>query len=158
MSVLMLNLMLALVWAGLVGEISLRMLAFGFILGYALLWLLHPTGQRGHGYFLKFPRVLGFAVFYLYELVQANLMIAWDIVTPKPRFKPQIVDLPLDAETDLEITLLANLITMTPGTLSLDVSPDRKYLRIHAMYVDDADAFVKDLKETFEARVLDLLR
>jgi multicomponent Na+:H+ antiporter subunit E len=61
-------------------------------------------------------------------------------------------------ETNLEITLLANLITLTPGTLSLDVSDDRKVLYVHAMYLSDKQAFIDDIKNGFEKRLLEILR
>jgi multicomponent Na+:H+ antiporter subunit E len=68
------------------------------------------------------------------------------------------VAIPLDVETDVEITLLANLITLTPGTLSMDISDDRKVLYVHAMYVDDPEALRAEIKNGFERRVLEMLR
>jgi multicomponent Na+:H+ antiporter subunit E len=72
--------------------------------------------------------------------------------------KPGIVEVPLEAKTSLEITLLANLISLTPGTLSLDVSDDRKVLYVHAMYIDDKASFVKSIKNGFEKRLLAIMR
>jgi multicomponent Na+:H+ antiporter subunit E len=71
-----------------------------------------------------------------------------------------VVAIPLDAKSDIEITLLANLITLTPGTLSLDVSSDRSVLYIHVMYVDndDLDEVRRKIKSGFERRVLEVLR
>ena len=75
------------------------------------------------------------------------------------RATPGIIAVPLDAETDTEITILANLISLTPGTLSLLVSPDRRTLYVHAMYLDEGpDALRADLKQQMERRVLELLR
>jgi multicomponent Na+:H+ antiporter subunit E len=84
--------------------------------------------------------------------------MAYDVVTPGFHMRPAVVAVPLDVETDLEITLLANLITVTPGSFSLDVSDDRKVLYVHAMYVDDPDEYRREIKEGFERRVLELLR
>lgn len=72
--------------------------------------------------------------------------------------KPGIVKVPLDAKSDIEITLLANLISLTPGTLSLDVSNDRKVLYVHAMYISDKEKFINDIKQGFERRLLEILR
>ena len=69
-----------------------------------------------------------------------------------------IVAVPLDVETDGEITLLANLISLTPGSLCLDVSEDRKTLYVHVMFLDDVEECRRELKEGFERRVLELLR
>ncbi len=73
---------------------------------------------------------------------------------------PGVVAIPLDARTDAEITLLANLITLTPGSVSLDLSEDRRVLYVHAMYIvgGDVDAYRRSVKEGLERRVLELLR
>ena len=86
----------------------------------------------------------------------SSLRVAYDVLTPTLHMRPAIVAIPLDAETDLQITILANFITLTPGTLSLDVSPDRKTLYVHAMYVDDVDAFRREIKEELERRVIEV--
>jgi multicomponent Na+:H+ antiporter subunit E len=70
--------------------------------------------------------------------------------------RPAIVAIPLDLRGDLEITLLANLITLTPGTLSLDVSSDKRVLYVHSMYVTDIAAFRSEIKNGFEKRVKEL--
>jgi multicomponent Na+:H+ antiporter subunit E len=106
-----------------------------------------------------FPfRFLGFLLFYCKEVLVANIKVAWDVVTPGYLSKPGFIALPLDTRTDAEILLLSNLISMTPGTLSMDVSTDRKVLYIHAMYLDDAGALKVTLKNDFERRVIDLMR
>ena len=152
------NLILTLVWSGLLGGITLSNLVSGFVVSYFLLWLV-TRGQRGHdGYFGKLPRVLGFIGYYLWELVKSNAIIAYDVLTPTHHMKPGVIGIPIEAKTDLEITALANLITMTPGTLSLYISPDRKTLYVHAMYIHDPEELRRDIKENFEPRVLALLR
>jgi multicomponent Na+:H+ antiporter subunit E len=73
---------------------------------------------------------------------------------------PGVVAIPLDARTDAEIVLLANLITLTPGSVTLDLSEDRRVLYVHAMYIDggDVEAYVRSVKNGLERRVLELLR
>jgi multicomponent Na+:H+ antiporter subunit E len=73
---------------------------------------------------------------------------------------PGVIAIPLDARTDAEITLLANLITLTPGSVSLDLSEDRRVLYVHAMYIDggDVEAYRRSVKEGLERRVLELMR
>lgn len=106
----------------------------------------------------KIWRFASFIVFYTKEVVLSNVRVAYDVLTPSDHANPAIIAYPLDARTDMEILVLANLISMTPGTLSMDVSTDRKTLYIHAMFVDDVDALIKELKENFEGRVLALFR
>jgi multicomponent Na+:H+ antiporter subunit E len=109
---------------------------------------------------LRLWRIVLFAGFFLWELLLANLRVAYDVLTPPLHMRPGIVAIPLDVETDAEITLLANLITLTPGTLSLDISGDRKVLYIHAMYIDDGDieGVRRHIKRGFERRVMEVMR
>jgi multicomponent Na+:H+ antiporter subunit E len=106
----------------------------------------------------KILPTLSFLIFYLKEVLVANLRVAWDVLTPQDLSDPSIIALPLDAQTDFEILVVANLISMTPGTLSMDVSSDRQTLYIHAMFTGDVEVLKRELKENFEARVLRLLR
>jgi multicomponent Na+:H+ antiporter subunit E len=69
-----------------------------------------------------------------------------------------VIAVPLDARTDFEITSVANVITLTPGTLSIDVSADKRVLYIHAMYIDDVEAYRRQLKDRFERKLLEVLR
>jgi multicomponent Na+:H+ antiporter subunit E len=151
------NVLLALAWAGLTASFSLLNLALGFVLGYAALLLVRGA-VPSPGYFTKVGKVLSFVFFYLWELIQSNFRVAYDVITPTLHARPAVVAIPLDAETPAEITLLANLITMTPGTLSLDVSDDRKTLYVHAMYVDDPEVLRRSIKNGLERRVLELMR
>ncbi len=153
-----LNIILALVWAGLIGSINIVTLGSGFVLGYFVLFLVQKVMQKPSRYFSKLPAVVTFILFYLKEIIVSNIVIAYDILTPTHRMKPGVIAIPLDAKTDLEITMLANLITMTPGTLSVDVSTDHKVLYVHAMYIKDPDALRAEIKTNLEYRVLEILR
>lgn len=157
MSYFLSNLILALIWAAIGESFSLSALISGLVLGYLALWLLQPVIGPSK-YFGKIPGIASFGALYLWKLTQANLRVAFDVVTPRHYMKPGIIAVPLDATTDLEIALLSSLVTMTPGTLSMDVSPDRKRLYIHAMYAEDPEALKREIKEDFEKRVLEVLR
>jgi multicomponent Na+:H+ antiporter subunit E len=109
-------------------------------------------------FLLKLPRLLVFIAFYLRELVHASLRVAYDALTPTHHMRPAMLAIPLDAKTDLEILLLSNLISMTPGSVSIDVSTDRRVLYVHAMYASDPESVRRNIKSTLECRVLDLLR
>jgi multicomponent Na+:H+ antiporter subunit E len=151
------NLALALTWAALTGTITGGDLAVGFLIGYMTLWFAQPVVGRSN-YFRKVRQVSGFLLFFVAEVVKANLRVAYDVVTPTYYMRPGVLAVPLEAKTDEEITALANLITLTPGTLSLDVSSDRKVLYIHAMFMDDPDEVRREIKEGFERRLLEVLR
>lgn len=81
--------------------------------------------------------------------------MAIDVLTPRHRSRPAIIEVPLDVKSDTGILLVTNLISLTPGTLSLDVSEDRKTLLVHAMFADDPDALRKSLKDGMERWVID---
>ncbi len=157
MKSLLLNLLLALTWAAMTAEFSLRNLLVGFGLGFLV--LLAARRMLGDvGYFGKVRQAAGFVLFFLWELLLANFRVAYDVITPRLYMRPGVVAIPLDAKTDAEITLLANLITMTPGSLSLDVSDDRRVLYVHGMFVGDVEQFRRSIKDGLERRVLELLR
>lgn len=152
------NMLLALAWAALQGEFSLGSLVTGYVLGYLILLGL----VRGHvlatsPYIGRIHRVLGLAAFFLWELVRANVRLAVDVATPSYHMKPGIVAVPLDATRDSEILLLAMLINLTPGSVALDVSPDRKVMYVHVMYIDTPEAARDEIKDGFERRVLEVL-
>lgn len=89
---------------------------------------------------------LAFIPYYLKKLVQANTRVAYDVLTPTFYMKPGIIELPVEVESDHEILTLVNLITMSPGTLTIDLSDDRKKIYIYSMYVKDLDEFKKEIK------------
>jgi len=157
MSLLTVNLVLALCWAALVGSFTLVSLSTGFAVGYLSLLVARPL-FRGSPYFRRVWRVLRLVGLFLYELVVSSLRVVWDVVTPRHRSRPGIIAMPLAARSDAEILLVANLISLTPGTLSLDVSPDRRTLYVHAMFVDDPERLRRDLKEGMERAVLEAVR
>lgn len=151
------NLLLALVWMAMTGRFDLADFALGFAFGYVVLFLLQRVLGRSR-YFAKSVVLVRFAGFYAFEVVRANLRVALDVITPALRARPAVVAVPLDVRTDTEIALLANLITMTPGSLSVDVADDRSVIYVHAMFVDDPAALVHEIKDEYERRVLELLR
>ncbi|MGB7949431.1 MAG: Na+/H+ antiporter subunit E [Candidatus Binatia bacterium] len=153
------NILLALAWMGLTEDYSPQTLIVGFILGFFILFFVRRI-VGGPDYLVKVGQTLGLFLFTVWELILANLRVAYDVMTPRYFMRPGIVSIPLDARTDVEITLLANLITLTPGTLSLDVASDRSVLYIHVMYIDEDDLEVirRKIKTGFERRVLEILR
>lgn len=151
------NLLLSFIWLAITGTFTFQNFVFGFLLSFILMWLI-TTNRREEKYFSRGPKLIGFIFFFLYELVKANLQVAYDVITPTYYMEPGIIRIPLTAKTNLEITLLANLITLTPGTLSLDVSDDRKVLYVHAMYVKDKEEFIASIKNGFERKLLEILR
>ncbi|MEX2514218.1 MAG: Na+/H+ antiporter subunit E [Cyclobacteriaceae bacterium] len=151
------NLFLSFIWLALTGNFNFENFVFGFLLGFILMWLI-ATNRREDKYYYRAPKLIFFIFYFIYELIKANLQVAYEVVTPNLHMKPGIIQIPLTAKTNLEITLLANLISLTPGTLSLDVSNDREVLYVHAMYVSDKNKFIQSIKNGFEKKLLEILR
>jgi multicomponent Na+:H+ antiporter subunit E len=157
MSALLWNLLLALAWVAATGVFSFNNLIVGFILGFVALYVSRRV-VGSPGYFDKVGKVIGLLAFFVWELILANLRVAHDVLTPRHYMRPGVIAVPLEVMSDNEITMLSNLLTLTPGTLSLDVSADRKVLYVHAMYIDDVDEVRRKIKEGFERRILEVLR
>ena len=153
MNLFLMNLVLAVIWAALWGTVTLSQLTVGFFVGFGALWVCRPLFGEGDGYFKRSVRVARLALFFLYELLISSVRVAFDVITPEDKSNPAILEMPLDVESDFEILLVTNLISLTPGTLSLDVTPDRKTLIVHAMFADDPDAVIADLKQGLERLV-----
>jgi multicomponent Na+:H+ antiporter subunit E len=151
---------LPLIWMALTGNFSVGNFLLGFILGSFALWVVHPVGEAAPLIFYLRKTILWirFIGFFLWEILLASLRVSFDVLTPTHHMRPAVLAIPLDLESDLGITFFANVITLTPGTLSLDVSNDRKTLYIHAMYVDDVQQFKRNLKNRLERRIMELLQ
>lgn len=157
MNKLLLNILLALAWMFLSGDLNFINFIEGFLIGFIILWV-SKNSSESQDYFNKIPRIIGFIFYFFYELFVANLRVAYDIITPKHRMEPSIIAIPLTVDKDFEITILANLITLTPGTLSLDVSSNKKVLYVHSMYVSDPKEFIDTIKTGFEQKLLEITR
>lgn len=154
-----LNLVLMLAWCGSFASFEPWTLLTGFLAGFVGLYLTRGLWVGGEpAYFRKTFGFLRFAVFYLGALLQSSVQIARLSLSPRIDARPVVIAVPLAAERDAEITALANLVTLTPGTLSLDVSDDRSTLYVHAIVFGDPDDVLRDIKLNFERRLLEVLR
>lgn len=150
------NLVLAVIWVALTGTFSAGSFVAGLIVGYVVLVVAGPTVGAG-GYGLRVVKTVSFLAFYLWELLQSNARVALDVMRPRMRARPAFVAIPVQSLSESQITLLANLITMTPGTLSIDVSSDHSTLYIHAMFVDDPDDVRTSIERGLVRRVKEVI-
>jgi multicomponent Na+:H+ antiporter subunit E len=157
MNLFVLNLAFGVVFAILFGTGRITEFFLGFALGYAALWLTKPLYPDTR-YFKKFPKTVNLAGYFLKELAVSNLRVLWDVITPRQSSRPGIIGVPLDADSDLEIFLVANLLSLTPGTLSIDLSADRRTLFVHVMFLEDVQATRLAIKTELERRVLEVTR
>jgi multicomponent Na+:H+ antiporter subunit E len=151
------NVLLALVWAATTEEFSAANLTIGFLLGYAVLFILRSVmGQ--FKYFRDVYDVIALIIFFIVELILANLRMAYYTVMPLNRMRPAVIAVPIEPMNETELTVLANLLTLTPGTLTLDISDDRRIMYVHVMRLYDLEEAKREIKRGFEERVLKGLR
>ncbi|TCD14091.1 Na+/H+ antiporter subunit E [Oricola cellulosilytica] len=157
MTLYLVNLLMALAWGAITGSFEAINLLFGFALGALALSLIRE--QVGSvGYFSRSRRVIALMGLFIYELVLSAVRVAVLVLKPDMNLKPGIFAYPLKVDRDFEITLLANLITLTPGTLSVDVSDDRRYLYVHALDCSDPGQTREDIADGFERKILEAFR
>jgi multicomponent Na+:H+ antiporter subunit E len=131
------------------------------VLGLVLSLLASTFAREQHSrreIALRPLRIVGLALVFLYELLMSGVRVARLVLSPRMELRPGIFAYPLKVDRNFEITLLANLITLTPGTLSVDVSDDRKVLFVHAIDCSDPDRTRRDIAEGFERRILEAFR
>ncbi len=151
------ELILALVWVAISGSYSIPNLAFGFAIGWIVLFLVREQLQTAKAVIRPVALLLLIALF-IKELVLSAFKVAKLVLSPSMDIKPGIFAYPLKVDRDFEITLLANLITLTPGTLSVDVSDDRRTLFVHGMDCSDPEQARRDISQGFERRILEAFR
>jgi len=107
--------------------------------------------------FRQVPRILNLTVYFLKELVVANIRVTYEVLTPTSYLQPAVITVPLDLQQEKEIMLLANMITLTPGTLTIDVTDDQQHLIVHTLYSGkQQDDFKRNIKDGFEKKILNL--
>lgn len=151
------NLLLAIVWAAVTGSASFLNLVFGFVLSALALAIVRQS-YGGVLYLGRIRRIAALLLLFLRELANSAWTVAVTVMSPRLDVKPGIFAFPLTVDRDFEIALLANLITLTPGTLSVDVSDDRKTLYVHALDCSDPEATKRSIADGFERRIMEAFR
>lgn len=151
------NMLIALIWMFLSESYTLITFLFGYLVGVILLTLLHRFFP-GPFYFKPIYKLMTLCLIFIRELILSNLEIIKFVYRKKNDFEPGIFVLPIEVKKDWEITLLSNLITLTPGTLTVAVSEDNTKLFIHAMHIDDIDDSINDIKNTFEKAIMEVTK
>lgn len=153
----LLNLFLATVYVVLTDDLSALNLLTGFFIG-ALVVTIYARATDRPSYFGKIGRLLRFSGYFVRILTKANVQVAWEIITPGYTMSPRIIRYPVRDLSAVQITTLANAITLTPGTLTVDVDEPGEYLHIHCMYAadrDDAVAAIDELRDRLVREVFE---
>ncbi|MFC5713474.1 Na+/H+ antiporter subunit E [Thalassorhabdus alkalitolerans] len=148
----LLNVILAIIWVLLQNSFTLIDFFLGYIVGIFILLLLRgvvPFDFYIRRVYAAFKLILLFSK----ELILANIDMIKIVLSPKMNIEPGIVAVPTELESEWEVTLLASLISLTPGTLSMDFSEDSKILYIHSVHVPDREEAIKQIHDTFERAI-----
>jgi multicomponent Na+:H+ antiporter subunit E len=147
------SILLALAWAALQGEITLANLVVGYVFGYVIVALLARGGVMPSTLTARTAHAASLAGYFVRELILANVRVAIDVLRPRTTIRPAVLAIPLEVTSDGEILLLSMLINITPGSVTIDVSKDRRTLYVHVMHMTSAEASRREIKEGFERRV-----
>ena len=152
----LMTLLLAIVWILLQDKFSAGMAVFGLILGVliprltAAWWPDRPQGFRPF-------KMLAYVILVLWDILIANVQVAWIVLTRRNKnLRPAWVVIPLDLRSPEAITVLAGTITLTPGTVSADLSNNGHCLLVHALDAADPDAVRDEIKQRYEARLKEI--
>ncbi|GGB14009.1 Na+/H+ antiporter subunit E [Allosediminivita pacifica] len=152
----LLTLLLTVVWILLQNQLSAGMLVFGIILGILIPWgtsIWWPDTPKG----FRAGRMVFYSVIVIWDIIIANIQVAWIVLTvPNAKLKPAWIVVPLELRQPEAITLLAGTITLTPGTVSADLSDDGHELLVHVLHTDDPDAVRDEIKTRYERRLKEI--
>jgi multicomponent K+:H+ antiporter subunit E len=151
----LLSLALLIFWLWLQGSLQPADIVLGLLLGL-LIPLLTSRFWPMTGRIKRPIKAVGFMMLVLGDIVLANLQVARQILGRVGRLEPGFVRVPLDLRTDVGIAVLANTITLTPGTLTAEVAADRRSLLVHALHLPDPQATVRAIKDRYERRIREI--
>lgn len=152
----LLTLLLTVVWTLLQNDVTAGMVVFGLILGVVIplgtsvWWPGTPSGFR-------MGKMIAYSFVVIWDILVANVQVAWIVLTrPNDKLRPAWIEVPLDLKQPEAITILAGTITLTPGTVSADLSDEGHSLLVHALDTDDPDAVRDEIKNRYERRLKEI--
>ncbi len=152
----LLTLLLAVVWTLLQNQVSAGMVVFGIILGVIIPWgtsAWWPDTPKS----FHLGRMITYSIMVIWDIMVANVQVAWIVLTkPNSKLKPAWIVIPLELKQPEAITILAGTITLTPGTVSADLSDEGHSLLVHVLHTEDADAVRDEIKSRYERRLKEI--
>lgn len=145
---------LLIVWEGATSDFTLSNLVLGIIF---ILFLQYVIAPRSIDYRVNLFYLLFLVVFVLYELLISSLQVALDIVRFRQKSKPAMIEVPIHCETEMQLALLANLLSLTPGTLSVDISAKKDFLLVHVMFGQSVDSVKHFITHQLEKTIMKAL-
>ena len=154
---ILLNFFIALVWMFMSSSLTVTTFVIGYLIGLILILLMRRFFP-GRLYIGRLWAIIKLGLIFIRELTMSNISVLLLVIRPKLDIHPMIFALPTELEHDWEITLLSSLITLTPGTIVLNVSDDQNTLYIHAIDVDDVEDAIDSIKNSFEKAIMEVSR
>lgn len=154
---LLLNFFIAFVWMFMSTSLTASTFIIGYLIGLILI-IMMKRFFKDRLYIWRLWAAIKLTLLFFKELLLSNISVLRVVLRPKLNIQPMIFALPTDLEHDWEITLLSSLITLTPGTIVLNVSDDQRTLYIHAIDVDDVDEAIDSIKNSFEKAIKEVSR
>jgi multicomponent K+:H+ antiporter subunit E len=152
----LLTVLLAIVWTMLQNQVSAGMVVFGIILGIIIPWgtsVWWPDTPKG----FRWAKMIPYCFLVIWDIMVANIEVAWIVLTvPNSKLKPAWIVIPLELRQPEAITVLAGTITLTPGTVSADLSDEGHSLLVHVLHTDNPDAVRDDIKNRYERRLKEI--
>ena len=153
-----LTVVLAIVWTMLQNKVSSGMVVFGIILGILIPWVTAAWWPDTPKSF-RWGRMIPYSILVIWDIIVANIQVAWIVLTvPNSKLKPAWIAIPLELRQPEAITILAGTITLTPGTVSADLSDEGHSLLVHVLHTDDPDAVRDDIKNRYERRLKEIFK
>lgn len=149
---ILLNFFIALVWMLISSSLNAATFVIGYIIGFVLIFMMRRFFNN-RIYTVRLWAAFKLMLLFFRELTLSNISVLLLVIKPKLNIKPMIFSMPTELEHDWEITLLSSLITLTPGTIVINVSDDQNTLYIHALHVDDVDEAIDSIKNSFEKAI-----
>ncbi|KGP73119.1 Na+/H+ antiporter subunit E [Pontibacillus yanchengensis] len=154
---IVLNITIAIMWMFLNESYQFSNFVVGYLIGIFMLFLLQRFIPDEY-YMKRVMKIIYLVLLFIKELMLSNVTILKWVYKPNLDMEPGIFALPIDLKSNWEITLLANLITLTPGTLSIAVSNDHSYIYVHAMNIEDVEEEINSIKDSFEKAIKEVTR
>lgn len=149
---ILLNFFIAIIWMFLSSSVTIQAFIIGYLIGMSIIFVMRRYFKEKF-YLYRVWASIKLVFIFMKELLMSNISVLRIVLQPKMDIKPCIFSLQTELSKGWEITLLSNLITLTPGTLVVHVSDDQKTLYIHAIDVDDVAQEITSIKQTFEKAI-----
>lgn len=143
---------LTIIWCGFSNNFYIPNIILGITISSCCCYLLQSKNTKKFN--INIFQLISLLGTVFIELIKSSFIIAWDILTPTSLNDPKIISIDLTCDNDTEKTLLATLISLTPGTLSIDLSEDKSKLKIHVMFANNPAETINFIKLKLEPKVM----